>query len=337
MELNTVYNMPFEQNRLPDHCADLIIADPPYYRVAGDFDFVWNSFESYLDDVEKWGRECRRLLKDNGTLIWYGSDQRIAYSQVILDKLFSIVNNCTWAKTNGSAAYFSISAARSFFPNSERFLIYESLSEVREVEGREVKDRFMFEQGMCKTRVMRPLIDYLRAEMKRAGYTPGMVNKALRTCMAAHWFTEGSQWELPTEAWYGKLRELFNSGEGKGFLDREYEELRREYESLRREYEELRRPFNLPERMTDVIRMAQDSSLSSKWGHPTVKSEKLTSLLITITTRPDALVVIPFAGSGTECAMAARLGRRYVGFEIDGTWADVADKRAKEERKPNLF
>lgn len=34
---NVVYNCDFMKNRLPDHCADLIIADPPYFPVQRRF------------------------------------------------------------------------------------------------------------------------------------------------------------------------------------------------------------------------------------------------------------------------------------------------------------
>lgn len=54
MEANEIYNGDFMSNGLPDHCADLIVADPPYYRVKGDFDSVWDSLEDYLKDVEIW-------------------------------------------------------------------------------------------------------------------------------------------------------------------------------------------------------------------------------------------------------------------------------------------
>lgn len=86
--MNEIINCRFEENCLPDHCADLIIADPPYFQYKGDFDFVWPTFDDYLNNVRRWGEECRRLLKDNGTLIWWGSDKRIAYTQVILDTMF---------------------------------------------------------------------------------------------------------------------------------------------------------------------------------------------------------------------------------------------------------
>ena len=54
MELNKVYNIDFLNNTLPDKCANLIISDPPYYKVKGDFDFIWKTFDDYLSDVEKW-------------------------------------------------------------------------------------------------------------------------------------------------------------------------------------------------------------------------------------------------------------------------------------------
>lgn len=241
---NVVHNCDFMKNRLPDHCADLIIADPPYFRYKGDFDFAWPTFDDYLNDVRRWGEECRRLLKDNGTLIWWGSDKRIAYSQVILDELFTFLNSGVWLKTNGPGAYSNKDVRRKFFPSYDRFLLYESRPEIREGEARKISDIFKYEQGMCRTRCMKPLVDYLISEMKRAGFTPNRVNEALHTCMAGHWFTRGSQWELPTRENYERLRSLFNGDRPDG-------------EFLRKGYEELRRPFNLSERSADVL--AQDS------------------------------------------------------------------------------
>ena len=67
MEINTIHNSDWMNNGLPDQSVDLIIADPPYFEILGDFDFIWDSFDDYLKDVEKWAIECKRVLKDNGT------------------------------------------------------------------------------------------------------------------------------------------------------------------------------------------------------------------------------------------------------------------------------
>ena len=51
--INKIHHMNFLDNTLPDKCANLIIADPPYFEVKGAFDFIWKSFDDYLKDVEK--------------------------------------------------------------------------------------------------------------------------------------------------------------------------------------------------------------------------------------------------------------------------------------------
>ena len=72
MEFNKAYHSNWLDNTLPDKCAKLIIADPPYFEVKGEFDFIWASFADYLADVQKWAIECKRILADNGSLFWYG-------------------------------------------------------------------------------------------------------------------------------------------------------------------------------------------------------------------------------------------------------------------------
>lgn len=57
---------------LESNCVDLIIADPPYFRIKGDFDFVWKDEQEYLNWCRKWLLESKRILKDNGTLILWG-------------------------------------------------------------------------------------------------------------------------------------------------------------------------------------------------------------------------------------------------------------------------
>ncbi len=57
---------------IPDSSIDLIIADPPYYRVCGDFDFVWETEKEYLDWLYECLEEFKRILKPNGTLMLWG-------------------------------------------------------------------------------------------------------------------------------------------------------------------------------------------------------------------------------------------------------------------------
>lgn len=52
---------------------DLVIADPPYFQVCGDFDFgVWKTRNDYIFWCKQWLTECKRVLKPTGSLILWG-------------------------------------------------------------------------------------------------------------------------------------------------------------------------------------------------------------------------------------------------------------------------
>ena len=78
----------------------------------------------------------------------------------------------------------------------------------------------------------------------------------------------------------------------------------------------------------DVIKMPNFETGS--YAHDTVKPEKLTRALILTCSRKDDLVFVPFAGSGTECAMAAKEKRRFIGFDIEDKYCQMANNRAKK-------
>lgn len=65
--------------------------------------------------------------------------------------------------------------------------------------------------------------------------------------------------------------------------------------------------------------------------HTTQKPIGLMCRLVEQFTDPGDLVLDPFAGSGTTGAACARLGRRFIGVEIDPTYAEVARERIAAE------
>ena len=321
MEINKVHNIDFLNNDLPDKCAKLIIADPPYYKVKGDFDFIWKTFEDYLKDVEKWAIECKRILADNGTLLWYGDAKNIAYAQVIFDKYFNLENSLVWENTNqAKQSMVNVEGYRSFPPLTERILMY-SLDSVN------------------LTQCVFMIRDYIRAEIVKAKgkIVLKQVNEALGTATngggvaSACLSLDKAEPTMLTKEMYQKLQKWC-----KPYLEKEYEELRKEYEELRKEYEELRRPFDNIHKVGDVIRLPNYET--SNYDHDTVKPEKLTRILITTCSRENDLVVVPFAGSGTECAMSAKEKRPFIGYEITEKHAKMSQERAnKILKEPTLF
>ena len=83
-----------EMKSIPEGTVDCILTDPPYFKIVKDkWDNQWNNIAEYQQFVEKLAIEFKRVLKDNGSLLWFGDDKKIAYCQVVFDKYFNLLNN----------------------------------------------------------------------------------------------------------------------------------------------------------------------------------------------------------------------------------------------------
>lgn len=66
--------------------------------------------------------------------------------------------------------------------------------------------------------------------------------------------------------------------------------------------------------------------------HPCQLPEALLERVVRVSSNPGDLVLDPFAGSGTTLSVASRLGRRWLGCELSGGYADKAEARIRRER-----
>ncbi len=62
-------------------------------------------------------------------------------------------------------------------------------------------------------------------------------------------------------------------------------------------------------------------------GHPAPFPEELPRRLIDLYTFKNDVVLDPFCGSGTTCLAAFRLGRQYIGYEINPQYKQLAEER----------
>lgn len=323
MELNKVHNIDFLKNDLPDKCAKLIIADPPYYKVKGDFDFIWKTFDDYLKDVEKWAIECKRILADNGTILWYGDAKNIAYAQIIFDKHFNLLNSLVWENTNDHKQQIRFNEGlRSFAPITERILMYDNARknyDTRDLLKKAGETISPFARLMKKQMLKLSITgsELSELQLSKNGKKTGWISNKL------------SGAEIPTpEQWELICLRLEINGN--------YDILKKQREEEQREYLKIQRPFNNALHLGDVIRLPNYET--TKYDHDTIKPEKLTSILITTCTRENDLVIVPFAGSGTECAMSAKEKRPFIGYEITEKHAIMSQQRAdKILKEPTLF
>lgn len=66
--------------------------------------------------------------------------------------------------------------------------------------------------------------------------------------------------------------------------------------------------------------------------HPTQKPLALLERIITASSHEDATVLDPFNGSGTTGVAALKLGRRYVGIDVDTQYLELSKRRFEAER-----
>lgn len=110
--------------QFPDNCIDCIFADPPYFMQSttdkngktkklmradgtGEFkgcDDAWDKYEDYVEYDQfcnDWLKECKRVLRDDGTIWVIGSFQNIYRIGYIMQNLgFWILNDIVWSKLN---------------------------------------------------------------------------------------------------------------------------------------------------------------------------------------------------------------------------------------------
>jgi site-specific DNA-methyltransferase (adenine-specific) len=68
-------------------------------------------------------------------------------------------------------------------------------------------------------------------------------------------------------------------------------------------------------------------SMPENTDHPTQKPEKLVAKLILASSKRGDVVLDPFLGSGTTSVVAKKLGRRFIGIEVEEEYCLLAERR----------
>jgi len=295
---------------------DVVLTDPPYGKVRGEFDHVWTNRKSMLKDVEHWADMVAGAMLPNATLWWFAWPSLAGRIEAILSKRLEILGHNIWIKPMPmTKQWCSPEALRSHAPETERIIMAEHFGADSNALG---LSGYQTKCDEARGFVFEPLRKYLTDGTSSAGLSVKDVGDAWKKMrgskgeMASHWLTR-SQWELPTAKNYAWLQSLCNG------------HLRREYEDLRREYEDLRRYFKLEKTdpKTDVWHFA----ISGNAFHPTQKPISLITFLARISCRPSGVILDPFMGSGTALVAAKNLGRRAVGIEKDEKYCEAAALR----------
>ena len=95
-----------QMRKLPDGCAQLVIADPPYnLGPAFGSGREWRHDEGWDEWCGQWLEECQRVLADDGNLFVYGIHHYLCYLQVRLYDMGMLYRRqIIWYYENGFSA-----------------------------------------------------------------------------------------------------------------------------------------------------------------------------------------------------------------------------------------
>lgn len=163
-----------EMKKIPDEKADMIFVDPPYWmrvegklqRVEGtDFDGCqdewdnrFNSLEDYEKFTESWLKECKRILKRDGSLWVIGGMQCIYSIGSIMQRLgYWLINDVIWHKKNPTPNFMG-----TRLNNSHETLIWA-------VKNKDAKFTFNYKTAKELNRENIDDIDYTSGIRKQMG------------------------------------------------------------------------------------------------------------------------------------------------------------------------
>jgi adenine-specific DNA-methyltransferase len=301
--------------------VDVLLTDPPYFQVKDEeWDRQWKERDEFLTWLGGVLDAATPALRASAS-VWVFASPLLTSTveRDVVAPRFRLLNSIRWVKEAGWHQKAEIEAQRRYLTAWEGLLLAEQRD-----------DAYGDEAMALHKRVFAPLGRYLQTERERAGMTRSDLEVSLGyvsssdptrgTALAYRW-EEGSS--LPTAEAYQRMREILNGCGG--------EYLRREYEDLRREYEDLRRPFRLTRGgpVTDVWVFPPVMGYPGK--HSCEKPIALLDHMINTTSKPGALILDPFAGSGSTLRAAKDTGRRAIGIEMDERWCEHAARRLTQE------
>ncbi|MGL2406489.1 site-specific DNA-methyltransferase [Helicobacter pylori] len=306
---------------------DCIYIDPPYNTQNNEFIYADNfKRSSWLSMMDNRLELAHKLLNDKGVIFVSIDDNEQAYLKTLMDEVFNggggdnFVANVVWQRS-----YSPINLKKHFSNNHDYILTYakniEKLHDFTLERTSEMNARYKNldndERGMWKSSdlsvgpaVERNIYPIFNPYTKQEIYPP-----------------HGRSWVYSQE----KLQELIadnriffpTSGSGVPRYKRFLNEVKQGVTPMSLwTYQEV---GHTQDAMREIKELFEGQALFD-----TPKPEALLKRIIEISTQENDLVLDFFAGSGTTCAVAHKLKRKYIGIEMGEHFDSVILPRLKK-------
>jgi len=297
-----------ESDKIESGSVDLILTDLPYGNMK-NAPSTWDKTKTAWDETippQKLYETANRILRKNGKMVLFSQEP---YTTELINEAIPNVPfsyRAIWEKDNFANALGANKNMVSFF---EDILLFSKKNPKHDFEG------------------LHPLREYFLTQKEESKLTDGEIKKILGNGMGGHYFTNGSQFCLPTLANYEKLQTT-------GFFKRDWNELKQidtEYrtELLRQMNNQHPSVFNLWEGnkyKSNILKYKKDYN----GYHPTQKPILLLEDLIKTFSNEGDLVVDLTMGSGSTGVACINTNRNFIGIEKDDKYFEIAEKRIEE-------
>ena len=285
--------------KIPSHSISLILTDPPYHstnkkNITGDTKFKKD--EDFLDWIEQFAKEWKRILKFNGSIYCFCSSQMEYQLINRFSKDFNILSTITWTKPNkpgfdGWRHKMKKESLRQWYPASERLI---------------------FMAPKCGSNLFNSYFGAkLRSWCKIVGLSGHDLTEITGTYGKVNHGGAVSNWEagrnIPSREQYSKIVSALRERD----VDNKI---------LFPVYEDIIRPFNVDGTMqyTDIWDFETVRQYRGK--HPAEKPIDLLENAIKASSYVNDIVLDTFSGSGATAVAALSLGRKSISMEIEDKW-----------------
>lgn len=314
--------------QIPANTIDLVITSPPYFnqRDYGSRLGAENAIEEYIATLLKIFRECVRVIKPTGSIIFNLGDKYEESSLMLVPYRFAIaatatcevklVNEITWIKSNPTPRQFK----RRLVSSTEPFFHF-----VKSESYNYFPDEFMRRQEAEKTN-------------DNAGENVGkkyfeLIEKSDLTTQQKE-LAKLRLSETIEEVRCGTIQGLRMKIRGIHAEPFGGQDGGRKIQLERNGFTIIRLHGNPLKK--DAIQMPVESL--KECPHPAIYPVQIVEELLNLLTRPDDLVLDPFVGSGSTAVAAIKKQRNFIGLDINAGYCKYACERiAEATQQQNLF
>lgn len=263
---------------LSDNCIDLIIADPPYFRVLKQEEWdKFKSFEEYIKWSDGYLKECIKKLRLSGTLLLYGCSVSIStmcyLNEILVNNGMYFVEEIIINKGIKSVAGRISNKIKMLPPVSENIFVYR-------------KDAKPFVKNL------------LLQKQKESGLLSKQIKEKLGMPLngGGNWTKYCGDTEfplLPTKEHWTSICDLFD-------IEIPYSSIEEVYNGI----------FGLSNVWDDINFYIKNRK------HPSEKPVQLADRCVKVFSRENDLVYIPFTGSGNDIVACIENNRNWLATEI---------------------